>query len=99
MESGIAGMRPHTAGRDDLVQEYVMFNSNVATYPAVEAGSSSYLDNLWQATLSLFAAVFAVAPAQSESGAVQARAELFRLAGKIESTMPNQAAELRYFAR
>lgn len=86
-----------------------MFRSNLAAYPAAEAGASSYVENVCRATLALFAAILAIAPVQSESKAAkpadsdragtQARDELYRLARDMESAMPNQAAELRYLAR
>jgi hypothetical protein len=85
--------------RGPLVQEYVMFRSNGATYPAMDVDSSSYLDNLWRATRSLFSAVLAIAPLKCGSNGDETREELFRLAGEIERMMPNQAAELRYLAR
>jgi hypothetical protein len=67
--------------------------------PAMDVDSSSYLDDLWRATRSLFAAVLAIAPHKSGSNGDETREELFRLAGEIERMMPNQAAELRYLAR
>jgi hypothetical protein len=107
MESGFVAMRLHTDGRNEFVQEYEMFRLNEATYPAADA-DPSYVGNLCRATLALFAAIFpspvrsgsaSAKPAVSNCMGVKARNELCRLAREMESTMPNQAAELRYLSR
>lgn len=85
-----------------------MSTSNLAAYPESTA-NYSYTENVCRAALALIAAVLALTPFQPNTKAahpipadyanVEARNELYRLAKEVEPIMPNQAAELRYFAR
>jgi hypothetical protein len=86
-----------------------MFKSNLVTYPNVNANHShSYGENLGLAARAFLAALLAVEPAKLEAAATNDRVservrlkgveELYSLAKQFDSTMPNQAAELRYLA-
>ncbi len=72
-----------------------------ATYP-LNAQSSDYLGNLARAARAFVAALLAVKPAaetpMSDAERLRTRKHLLSLASSFDASLPNQAAELRYFA-
>ncbi|CAN5174983.1 hypothetical protein BH11PSE11_BH11PSE11_36340 [soil metagenome] len=84
-----------------------MFESNLITYPNVGGAQRySYGENLGLAARAFIAALLAVDPQDeetiehpvSERVRLKGIEQLNALASSFDSTMPNQAAELRYLA-
>ncbi|TCS36004.1 hypothetical protein EDC30_10867 [Paucimonas lemoignei] len=82
-----------------------MLNANFASYPYVSP-VNSYAENLGRAARGFVAALLAIDPVKAHVGPPAAEDatvdheisldELELMARRFESTMPNQAAELRY---
>ena len=84
-----------------------MSSANLSVSNYAPAGAS-YVENLGNATRAFVAALLAVKPETPAAAQVKAKLsernrmksiiKLNRLAAQLDSSMPNQAAELRYFA-